>query len=155
MRSGLPDKMTSMRFITFEFVGRPRPGVLSGKDSVIDLSAAGFQSVLQIIQSGKDGLDKTKQVLAAPPQSSTHAMNAVRLLAPIARPPKLICVGLIISITPKRPVLNPQGPHYIQQIHDGGYRSRRQHRSTSRLKSARFRSRVRVRHWNRRPSHRR
>lgn len=86
--------MTSMRFVTFEFAGRPRPGVLSGKDFLVDLSAGGFQSVLQIIQSGEEGLTKTREMLAAPPQSSTHAMNAVRLLAPLARPPKLICVGL-------------------------------------------------------------
>lgn len=94
MHFNQPDKMTSMRFVTFEFAGRPRPGVLSGKDSVVDLSAAGFQSMLHIIQSGEEALAKTRQVLAAPPENSTHAMNTVKLLAPIGRPPKLICVGL-------------------------------------------------------------
>jgi len=86
--------MTSMRFVTFEFAGHARAGVLSGYNSVVDLSAAGFQSLLHLIQSGEAGQQKVRQLLASPPASSTHALSAVKLLAPIPRPPKLICVGL-------------------------------------------------------------
>jgi 2-keto-4-pentenoate hydratase/2-oxohepta-3-ene-1,7-dioic acid hydratase in catechol pathway len=86
--------MTSMRFVTFEFAGRSRPGVLSGNESVVDLSAVGFTSMLHLIQSGEEGIAKTRELLIAPPENSTHALNTVKLLAPIARPPKLICVGL-------------------------------------------------------------
>lgn len=83
-----------MRFVTFEFAGRPRPGVLSDNDFVVDLSAAGFYSLLHVIQSGADGEAKVRELLGAAPASSTHELSAVKLMAPIPRPPKLICVGL-------------------------------------------------------------
>ncbi len=83
-----------MRFVSFEFAGRPRPGVLSGKDSVVDLSAAGFHSLLHVIQAGPESHAKIRELLDVPPSASTHALHEVKLLAPIPRPPKIICVGL-------------------------------------------------------------
>jgi len=83
-----------MRFVTFEFAGHARPGVLSGNDFVADLSAAGFHSLLDFIEAGPDAHARARQLLDAPPASSTHALNTVKLLAPIPRPRKLICVGL-------------------------------------------------------------
>lgn len=94
LSNNTPDKMTSMRFVNFEFAGQPRPGVISGKDSVVDLSAAGFQSILHLIQSGPESHAKIRRLFDAPPAASTHPLNAVKLLAPIPRPPKIICVGL-------------------------------------------------------------
>ncbi len=86
--------MAGMRFVTFEFAGQNRAGVLSGSDSVVDLSAAGFHSLLEFIESGAGAIAKAEKLLAAPPASSTHALDSVKLRAPIPRPRKLICVGL-------------------------------------------------------------
>ncbi|MBV8552302.1 MAG: fumarylacetoacetate hydrolase family protein [Acidobacteriaceae bacterium] len=83
-----------MRFVTFEFAGARRPGVLSGTDAVVDLSSAGCQSLVEFIEFGPEGRAKAEKLLAAPPEGSTHALSSVKLLAPIPRPRKLICVGL-------------------------------------------------------------
>ncbi len=76
-----------MRFVTFELGGQARPGVLSGDDSVLDLSSLGFNSLLEFIESGSEGC---KQVESC----AKHSLQSVKLLAPIPRPRKLICVGL-------------------------------------------------------------
>jgi 2-keto-4-pentenoate hydratase/2-oxohepta-3-ene-1,7-dioic acid hydratase in catechol pathway len=80
-----------MRFVTFQGSGgAPEPGiVVDGK--VAGLSAAGFPDVLSVIAGGAPALQKiksfTETALSAP-------LSSVKLLAPIPRPPKIICVGL-------------------------------------------------------------
>ncbi|MBV9082326.1 MAG: fumarylacetoacetate hydrolase family protein [Acidobacteriaceae bacterium] len=83
-----------MRFVTFEVEGKARPGVLSGNDSVVDLSSAGFTSLLEFIASGEQGRTKARQLLEAAPEGAKRPLKSVRLLAPIPTPRKLICVGL-------------------------------------------------------------
>jgi 2-keto-4-pentenoate hydratase/2-oxohepta-3-ene-1,7-dioic acid hydratase in catechol pathway len=83
-----------MRFVTFETAGHARPGVLSGKDTVLDLSSLGFTSVLEVIESGAEGLAKIENFAAQPPDSAKHALTTVTLRAPIPKPRKLLCVGL-------------------------------------------------------------
>jgi 2-keto-4-pentenoate hydratase/2-oxohepta-3-ene-1,7-dioic acid hydratase in catechol pathway len=79
-----------MRFVTFAVDGKPRPGVLSGQ-TVSDLSTAGFASLLDFIESGADGRAKAEKLAAS---SGGYSLEKVKLLAPIPRPRKLICVGL-------------------------------------------------------------
>jgi 2-keto-4-pentenoate hydratase/2-oxohepta-3-ene-1,7-dioic acid hydratase in catechol pathway len=74
----VPSKV--MKLVTFlRTSGAPEAGVLSG-DRVIGLGT----DMLSVIASGK------------PPSQDgpVYEMAAVRLLAPIPRPPKLICIGL-------------------------------------------------------------
>ncbi len=82
-----------MRFVTFEIGGHAHPGVLSG-DSVIDLSSAGYSSLIDLIGHGAMGSSQIEKLMAEPPRGSQAPLSSVKLLAPIPRPCKLICVGL-------------------------------------------------------------
>ncbi len=81
-----------MRFVTFEVNGQARPGVVAGNNTVVDLSPAGFDSVLQVIESGPEGRGKIEKFVST--AKSSPSLDSVRLLAPIQKPRKLICVGL-------------------------------------------------------------
>jgi 2-keto-4-pentenoate hydratase/2-oxohepta-3-ene-1,7-dioic acid hydratase in catechol pathway len=83
-----------MRFVTFQAEGKPRPGVLSG-GSVVDLSSAGFSSLLDFIETGPAGLSQAEKLVAGNGAKATqYSLDKVKLLAPIPKPRKLICVGL-------------------------------------------------------------
>ena len=83
-----------MRFVTFQAEGQGRPGVLSGEDTVLDLSSIGFETILQLIEAGAEGRGRVEKFLNSPPGNAKHARKDLQLLAPIPRPRKLICVGL-------------------------------------------------------------
>jgi 2-keto-4-pentenoate hydratase/2-oxohepta-3-ene-1,7-dioic acid hydratase in catechol pathway len=83
-----------MRFVTFESGGKGRPGLLTPNDSVVDLSAAGFSSLLDLIEAGATGRAKVEAFAAAAGSENKHPLSSVKLLAPIPRPRKLLCVGL-------------------------------------------------------------
>lgn len=83
-----------MRFVTFEIDGHAHAGVLSG-DSVVDLTAAGFPTLRDFIERG----DLTRSHGGEPiPESAKGGakihLSRVKLIAPIPKPRKLICVGL-------------------------------------------------------------
>lgn len=81
-----------MRFLTFQInETAPRPGVLVSDDTVADVSGAGFGELLDIISGGAEALDRVQRWLSTP---SPQPIAAVKVCAPIPRPPKLICVGL-------------------------------------------------------------
>jgi 2-keto-4-pentenoate hydratase/2-oxohepta-3-ene-1,7-dioic acid hydratase in catechol pathway len=61
---------------------------------VICLKGAGFDSVLAVIAGGADALDRVTRWLDRPPGSERFDAAAVKLSAPIQRPPKIICIGL-------------------------------------------------------------
>lgn len=82
-----------MRIVTYEDAGRPHPGVV--KDGmVLDLEVAGFRSVLELIEAGREGLAKAEKHTIGAPRDAWHPLSGVKLVAPIPRPGKLICVGL-------------------------------------------------------------
>jgi 2-keto-4-pentenoate hydratase/2-oxohepta-3-ene-1,7-dioic acid hydratase in catechol pathway len=83
-----------MRFVTFESGGKGLPGLLTSNDSVVDLSGAGFSSLLDLIEAGADGRSKAEAFAANASADNKRALSSVKLLAPIPRPRKLICVGL-------------------------------------------------------------
>jgi 2-keto-4-pentenoate hydratase/2-oxohepta-3-ene-1,7-dioic acid hydratase in catechol pathway len=83
-----------MRLVTFESGGLARPGVLSANDTVIDLTPVGFKTMLEFLESGPEGRAKAESFVHAPPSNAGYALGSVKLLAPIPRPRKLICVGL-------------------------------------------------------------
>jgi 2-keto-4-pentenoate hydratase/2-oxohepta-3-ene-1,7-dioic acid hydratase in catechol pathway len=80
-----------MRFVTFESGGKGHPGLLTKDDFVVDLSPAGFSSLLDLIEACAPGVAKAEAFAAA---ASKQPLSSVKLLAPIPRPRKLICVGL-------------------------------------------------------------
>lgn len=83
-----------MRFVTFRRPGtNPEPGVIL-RDQVMGLAKAGLPDMLAILSGGDAARAKVENWLYSPPADSTFALGAVTLLAPVPRPPKLICVGL-------------------------------------------------------------
>jgi 2-keto-4-pentenoate hydratase/2-oxohepta-3-ene-1,7-dioic acid hydratase in catechol pathway len=82
-----------MRFATFRTAEGVRPGAVIG-EKAIDLSGAGFEDMIRVIAGGETARARIDAWTAAPPAAAVHELAAVTLLAPIPRPPKLICVGL-------------------------------------------------------------
>jgi 2-keto-4-pentenoate hydratase/2-oxohepta-3-ene-1,7-dioic acid hydratase in catechol pathway len=79
-----------MRFVTFEFEGKARPGLVTGEE-IVDLSEQGFGSLLEVIEGiSEKRIDPAK----FSPSDRTHKLLAVKLMAPIPKPRKFICVGL-------------------------------------------------------------
>lgn len=83
-----------MRFVTFETRGQARPGVFSTGDTILDLSSLGFSSLVSMIEAGEEGRAKVQKFVGEKPESAQHHLTKVKLLAPIPKPRKLICVGL-------------------------------------------------------------
>lgn len=83
-----------MRLITYKSEGRVRPGAVLGADAIIDLSSQGFASLLDIVESGEEGLARVEKFALASPETARVPLSSVKLMAPIPRPRKLICVGL-------------------------------------------------------------
>ncbi len=88
-----------MKFVTFQGANaggkavRTEAGVVAG-DRVVGLAAAGFPDMLAVLASGPEGRAKIDSFVQNPPVESIFPPNSVKLLAPVPRPPKLICVGL-------------------------------------------------------------
>ena len=83
-----------MRVVTFEVDGKARPGVLNDADGVFDLSTEGFSSMLEVIEAASADISKIRKFVADPSMDSAYTLGTVKLIAPIPRPRKLICVGL-------------------------------------------------------------
>lgn len=76
-----------MRLVTFHYAGRSAPGRLGGNE-VVDLSQEGrFSNLGELIQA-------MPPVRVATLDGPRYALDSVRLLAPIPRPPKFVAVGL-------------------------------------------------------------
>jgi 2-keto-4-pentenoate hydratase/2-oxohepta-3-ene-1,7-dioic acid hydratase in catechol pathway len=82
-----------LRFVTLQRENYHEPGVW-WNDEVIGLRGAGFTSIIQIINGGSDALDRVERWIYSPPGGERFEAGSVSLLAPVPRPPKLICIGL-------------------------------------------------------------
>ena len=85
-----------MRLVTFERGGEQRVGALRG-EQVVDLLQADSSlpgSVLGLIQGGPEVLERARRAAESASGSALQPLSAVRLLAPIPRPPKILCIGL-------------------------------------------------------------
>ncbi len=83
-----------MRLITFQRLGAaPEPGVLDN-EQVTGLAGAGFPDILSVIRGGAEALAKVRSWVSQRPARDSVPLASVRLMAPISRPPKLICIGL-------------------------------------------------------------
>lgn len=83
-----------MRFVTFRREGaNPEAGVIV-QDRVVALAGAGFPNMLAVLRGGAPARAKIENWIYNPPADAVAPLGSVTLLAPIPRPPKLICVGL-------------------------------------------------------------
>ena len=82
-----------MRFITIQHDGYLEPAVqLDGE--IVGLRGAGLDSMLSLIAGGAGALDSVSRWIGIAPASQRWEPGRVGVLAPIPRPPKLICIGL-------------------------------------------------------------
>jgi 2-keto-4-pentenoate hydratase/2-oxohepta-3-ene-1,7-dioic acid hydratase in catechol pathway len=82
-----------LRFVTFVGKNGAEPGVLIEK-KVIGLRAAGFNALLQVIEGGSEALQQVHKFVEDLSPTDLLPLDGVHLVAPIPRPPKIICVGL-------------------------------------------------------------
>ena len=82
-----------MRFVTFQMDGRAEPGVIRG-DSIASVRGAGFDDLQAVIAGGSAALSTIGHWVAAFSAADLISSAGARLLAPIPRPAKIICVGL-------------------------------------------------------------
>jgi 2-keto-4-pentenoate hydratase/2-oxohepta-3-ene-1,7-dioic acid hydratase in catechol pathway len=67
--------------------------VISG-DEIIGLKGAGFDDLLSLIAGGADALDRVSRWAYNPPGGEKLDAATTPLLAPLPRPPKIVCIGL-------------------------------------------------------------
>jgi len=82
-----------VKLVTFTHEGRTRIG-LAREDVVVDLSAAAPDlptDMLSFLEAGPAAMDAARAVEAS---DATLPLDAVKLEAPIARPPKFLAIGL-------------------------------------------------------------
>jgi 2-keto-4-pentenoate hydratase/2-oxohepta-3-ene-1,7-dioic acid hydratase in catechol pathway len=82
-----------LQFVTIQREGYHEPGVLVDNE-VFGLRGAGFPDILPLIAGGEDALDRVSRWAYSPPGGERFQAGQVRFLAPIPRPPKIICIGL-------------------------------------------------------------
>ena len=82
-----------MRFVNIERRGYGEPGVISGEE-IIGIKGAGFHDMLSVIAGGPEALDRVSRWSYSPPGGERLDVATTRLLAPIPRPPKIVCIGL-------------------------------------------------------------
>ena len=81
-----------MRLAMLELEGRRFPAVESSRGGYIDLSARGLHcaDLHQIIEAG----DQTwREVSRIASREKTHFVKAAKLLCPLSRPEKIMCIG--------------------------------------------------------------
>jgi 2-keto-4-pentenoate hydratase/2-oxohepta-3-ene-1,7-dioic acid hydratase in catechol pathway len=78
-----------MRLVTFARNGEIEPGVVR-ESGVVGLKGAGFASLLDVIAGGPEARARVERAQTG----EAIPLSSVRLLAPVPRPPKFICVGL-------------------------------------------------------------
>jgi 2-keto-4-pentenoate hydratase/2-oxohepta-3-ene-1,7-dioic acid hydratase in catechol pathway len=91
-----------MRLMSFEHGGRSAAGVRLG-DQVIPVAAlAGFpDDPIALLEGGVAGLQRLGAAAAAAPASARLALAGLRRLMPIARPGKVVCIGLNYALHAK------------------------------------------------------
>lgn len=83
-----------MRFVTFRHDGFAAPGAILG-NNVVGLKGAGFPTLLSVIEGGFEARQRVQSWLdGKQPAGDVVPLANARLLAPLPRPPKIICVGL-------------------------------------------------------------
>ena len=79
-----------MRLVTFSAGQGPRAGLVTG-DRIVDLTAAGYPTVLSFLEGGAAAIEASGKLTASP--GNAPLRSEVKLHAPLM-PPKFICIGL-------------------------------------------------------------
>jgi 2-keto-4-pentenoate hydratase/2-oxohepta-3-ene-1,7-dioic acid hydratase in catechol pathway len=79
-----------MRLVTFSAGQGPRAGLVVG-DRIVDLTAAGYPTVLSFLEGGAAAIEAAGKLTAGPGHAPLR--SEVKLHAPLM-PPKFICIGL-------------------------------------------------------------
>jgi 2-keto-4-pentenoate hydratase/2-oxohepta-3-ene-1,7-dioic acid hydratase in catechol pathway len=91
-----------MRLLSFEDAGRVALGVRLG-DQVVPVSA--LQGIpddaLAVLQGGTEMLTRLEAAAKAAPSSAHRPVSGLKLLMPIARPGKVVCIGLNYALHAK------------------------------------------------------
>ncbi len=83
-----------MKLVTYRRAGKaPEAGVVLG-ERVISLAGAGYPDMISLAAQGEDARARVENWIHNPPADAVSELSAVSLMAPVPRPPKLICVGL-------------------------------------------------------------
>jgi 2-keto-4-pentenoate hydratase/2-oxohepta-3-ene-1,7-dioic acid hydratase in catechol pathway len=83
-----------MKLVTFLTPGGyAAPGIVHGA-KVVNLTPAGFSSVLNVIEAWAAAPARIQAYIGSLPPAAGIPLDGATLLAPIPRPPKVICVGL-------------------------------------------------------------
>ncbi len=87
-----------MRLVMFEHAGDAHVGVLHDRE-VIDLREAWGRgaappSLPALFAAGPAAIEQARAAAEQAPEAARRSQDAIRLLAPLPRPPKLLCVGL-------------------------------------------------------------
>jgi len=83
-----------MRLVTYMSPGEVALAGVIVDDTVFSLQPAGFPDMLSVIAGGAAARASIASYLKAVPPAAGKSLDRVVLLAPIPKPPKLICVGL-------------------------------------------------------------
>lgn len=82
-----------MRLVTFSRDGgAAEAGIMVEEDALASLSGLGYSRVIDVLADGADALARLRAFAASGPPRI--GLDKVKLMAPVPRPPKLICVGL-------------------------------------------------------------
>lgn len=79
-----------MRLVTFSDGNSAKPGLVAG-NRVLEL---GYPDLISFLEDGERARQSAAKLAAAPPAAAVHPLSAVKLHAPIPRPPKFILIGL-------------------------------------------------------------
>jgi 2-keto-4-pentenoate hydratase/2-oxohepta-3-ene-1,7-dioic acid hydratase in catechol pathway len=82
-----------MQFLTLQLESRNEPAVMVD-GQVIRLRDAGFPSLHELIAEGADAMDRVARWVNHAPGGEAFDASRMKLLAPIQRPGKIICIGL-------------------------------------------------------------
>jgi 2-keto-4-pentenoate hydratase/2-oxohepta-3-ene-1,7-dioic acid hydratase in catechol pathway len=83
-----------MRFVTIDRESYIEPGVIADDGEVIGLRDAGLADLTAVMRGGEDAMDRVRRWIDNPPGHSRLDPAAAKLVAPIPRPSKIICIGL-------------------------------------------------------------
>jgi 2-keto-4-pentenoate hydratase/2-oxohepta-3-ene-1,7-dioic acid hydratase in catechol pathway len=83
-----------MKLVTFRRPGKATEAGVVLNDRVISVAGAGYPDILSLAAQGNDGVARLKDWILNPPEDAVADLASVKLIAPVPRPPKLICVGL-------------------------------------------------------------
>lgn len=82
-----------MRLVSFKKNGYSGPGILHGS-GVFPLRDIGFEDALSFIAAGPGERERAQKVVSSTSSRELIPLDSVRLMAPISRPPKILCIGL-------------------------------------------------------------